>query len=141
MKNPVAVFLVLAGMLVLTTWGGFSNKLLPKASNIEESHNEQAAKFISQNIPADMALIGVAPTPIQVSYYLMQQGVPYNRFYDRSRPEELAAAWVIVVEKSKFPNLEDVLTHQYPQGVDEISSDKVLFMYKRLSIVEVKFQP
>lgn len=140
-SNKITILIILAGMLGITAWAGFSEKLLPKASNIEESHNEQAAKFISQNIPPDMALIGVAPTPIQVSYYMLQQGIPYNRFYDLNRPEDLSAAWVIVVEKSKFPTLDDVLTHQYPQGVDEIQSEKVLFTYKRLSIVAVTFKP
>lgn len=140
-SNPKIKAVFMVAMLTLTAWGGFSNRLLPKASNIEESHNEQAAKFISQNIPPDMALIGVAPTPIQVSYYLMQQGVPYNRFFDRSRPEDLSAAWVIVVEKSKFPTLRDVLLHQYPQGADKILSEKTLFTYKRLGIVEITFEP
>ncbi len=130
----------ITGMLVLTAWGGFSDKLLPKASNIEESHNEQAAKFISQNIPEDMAIIGVSPTPIQVSYYLMQLGIPYNRFYDRGHPQELSSAWVIVVDKSKFPTLTDVLTHQYPAGLDQVSEPEELFTYKRLHILLVSFE-
>jgi hypothetical protein len=103
----------------------------------EDSFNEQAANYITAHIPENTGLVGVSPTTIQVSYYLRKNGIDWDRFYDRDRPQPITHAWVVVVEKSRFPTVEDVLAFQrLDDDLDPISA-KPVFTFKRLTIYDV----
>lgn len=129
-------------VIIAVTWLGYRYfQANPVLQDSEDSFNAMAAGFIADHIPVDMPLLGVSPTTIQVSYYLMMNGISYNRFYDRDRPEPITQAWVIVVNKSKFPAIENVLAFQRVD--DELDADPAasIFSYKRLTIYEVSTKP
>ncbi len=129
-------------LILIFTWVGYRfYQVNPPIQESEDSFNEQAAHFIASHIPEKTGLVGVSPTTIQVSYYLMLDGIKWSRFYDRDRPEPIANAWVIVVNRSKFPSIDDVLTFQRLEDELDSTSAKSVFSYKRLTIYEVSARP
>ncbi len=133
---------ILLILVLIFTWVGYrSYQLNPPVQESEESFNEQAAHFIASHIPEKTGLVGVSPTTIQVSYYLMLDGINWSRFYDRDRPEPIGNAWVVVVNRSKFPSVEHVLTFQ--NLIDDLDPTTAcpIFTYKRLTIYEVAARP
>jgi 4-amino-4-deoxy-L-arabinose transferase-like glycosyltransferase len=129
---------VLFAIILLVTWVGYRIYLQDSPiQDSEDSFNEQAANYITAHIPENTGLVGVSPTTIQVSYYLRKNGIDWDRFYDRDRPQPITHAWVVVVEKSRFPTVEDVLAFQGLDDDLDPTSAKPVFTFKRLTIYDV----
>jgi hypothetical protein len=135
---PARSYPILFVVILLVTWAGYRFYLQhPPIQDSEESFNEQAARYIANRLPEKVGLVGVSPTIIQVSYYLRQNGIPSDLFYDRDRPQPIAHAWVVVVEKSRFPSVEEVLAFQRLEDDLNPATAKPVFSYKRLTIYDV----
>lgn len=121
--------------LVGVTLTGYLVKLTDPSYNLHETgFDYSAAKYIQENLTDQDTILAVAPGSIRVGYYLFQLGVPYSRYYDRARPEDINQAYIIVIEKSKYGTPESIITFHHLEDQLDITQAKLVFKQKRMEV-------
>lgn len=72
---------------------------------------EFAAAFLREHIQPEDTLIAVPPTDIQTAYYLVIDGLPFDRFYQPDHPAQMQNALVLVRTNSKQGTPKSVLQY------------------------------
>jgi 4-amino-4-deoxy-L-arabinose transferase-like glycosyltransferase len=76
-----------------------------------DSPEEFAANYILENIQPDDTIIAVPPTDIQTAYYLVINGVPFDRFFQPDHPADMQNALVLVRTNSKYDTPKSILQY------------------------------
>jgi hypothetical protein len=125
-------------IICLTTVTGYTAFLKdPEFSNPEKYLMKDVADFVTENITTEDTLVAVSPVPVRVGYYLMINGIPYEKFYNRDRKGAIQHAIVMVAENSKFPTLQKVIEFQKLNEKLDINKAVLLQSYKQVLIYSV----
>ncbi len=101
----LTILLVLAALV--NTLGGWRTAIVQE----NDSPEQFAAAYILENIQPDETLIATPPVDIQTAYYLLVQGIPFDRFYQPDHPVEIKKALVLVRTNAKDDTLKSVLDY------------------------------
>jgi len=111
-RRLTEVILSIAVLLALI--GGFTN-IWQETQNEEVLRNrdlpaeEYVAEYLTQHLTLEDTIVAVAPVDMTSAYYLIMNGVPYKRFYQRDHPVQIQNALVILERYSKYNTPESVL--------------------------------
>jgi hypothetical protein len=103
---PTLTILLPLGAL-LSTLSGWRTAIVQE----NDSPEEFAAAYILENIQPDDTIIALPPVDIQTAYYLLVQGIPFDRFFQRDHPSEIKKALVLVRTNAKDDTLKSVLNY------------------------------
>jgi hypothetical protein len=104
--TPTLTVLLALGTLI-NTLGGWRTSIVQE----NDSPEEFAAAYILENIQPDDTIIALPPVDIQTAYYLLIQGIPFDRFFQRDHPSEIKKALVLVRTNAKDDTLKSVLNY------------------------------
>lgn len=102
-----------------------------------DSPEEFVAEFIIANIQPEDTIVALPPVDIQTAYYLLIQGLPFDRFYQRDHPVEIKNALVLVRTNAKDDTLKSVLDHYELTPNFLLGRAKLVYEYGPLQVYSV----
>jgi len=95
------------------------------------------AQFAASILEPEDTLIAVSPISIQVGYYLVQEGVPFSKFFDKVQRGEIKHAIIILSSHSKFPTVQSVVDFQLLQTTLDVTRAELLYEHGYLQVYSV----
>lgn len=137
---PRARDALLSAVIPIVTMGVFINAFFGPRAAIVREHDlpeERAADFLAEHIRPGDVIFAVPPVDIQTAYYLVLQGVPFERFYQRDHPAPVQKALVLVRIYSKYDTPQRVLNAYSLASAFDLSAGKVVYEYGQLRIYSI----
>lgn len=129
---PMLTILLVLGAF-FSTLGGWRTAIVQE----NDSPEQFAAAYILENIQPDDTLIALPPVDIQTAYYLLVQGIPFDRFFQRDHPTEIKKALVLVRTNAKDATLKSVLEYYELTSNFALGRATLVYEYGPLQIYSV----
>lgn len=129
---PSAIILVTAGILVSTVTSARTATVQKR-----DSPEEMAAAYILAHIQPEDTLVAVSPVDIQTAYYLVVNGLSYDRFYQPSRPAKIQNALVLARTNSSDSTYRSVLKYYDLSSSFILRRAKLVYEYGPLQIYSI----
>lgn len=133
-------FALIPALTILLVVGALFSALGGRRASIarqNDSPEEFAAAYIAENIQPEETIVAVPPVDIQTAYYLLAQGIPFDRFYQRDHPAEIKTALVLVRTNAKESTVRDVLAYYGLEADFIIGRAELVYEYGQLQIYSV----
>ena len=135
---------ILNGLVLAVLLMAFANitvKTQNKETRANRAHSSAfyVAEYIATHISEKDTVVAVAPIDIQIAYYLLIEGVPYEVFYQRDYPKEIENAFILVRTKGEYNinTLEKVLDfYQLTDSLD-VDAENLVFDYGPLFVYSI----
>lgn len=124
----------LVGIIALTVWGYAGDLRNPELQVTGKGFDYAAAEYLDANLQPGDKILAVAPGSIRVGYYLLQMDVPYSRFYDRARPEPVQSGYIVILDRSKYPTPEAILTFLHLEDKIDPAAATLVFEQKKMQV-------
>lgn len=102
-----------------------------------DSPEEFAAAYIQEHIQPEDTIVALPPVDIQIAYYLVIHGVPFERFYQPDHPAEIKKALVLVRTNSKDNTPRLVLNYYEMVRSFAIGQAKLVYEYGTLQVYSI----
>jgi uncharacterized membrane protein len=102
-----------------------------------DSPEEFAANYILKNIQPEDTIIALPPVDIQTAYYLVINGIPFDRFYQPDHPVQIKNALVLVRTNTKNNLPKSILDFFDLTPSFALSHAKLVYEYGPLQVYSV----
>ena len=135
---------ILSSLVLLIALVVFTNITIKTQNKQTQANRANASEFymadyIANHILDKDTIVAVAPVDIQIAYYLLIDGVPYEVFYQRDHPAQIENALVLVRTRGEYNinTLQKVLDfYQLTDSLD-VDAGNLVFDYGPLFIYSI----
>ncbi len=128
-------------VIALLAFTNITIKTQNKEMRANRAHSSAfyVADYIATHISEDDTVVAVAPTDIQIAYYLLVEGIPYEVFYQRDHPKKMENAFVLVRTRGEYNinTLEKVLDFYELNDSLDVDAGNLVFDYGPLFVYSI----
>ena len=96
-----------------------------------------AAEYLAEHLSSQDTILSIAPVDMRVAYYLFMDGIPYDVFYQRTRPVKIENALIVLRTNTQYNSPERVLEFYNLTSNLNLQSAELVFQYGALNIFSV----
>ncbi len=131
---------LLSASVLLLTLGVLVNSLFGLRVAIVQERDlpeEHAAAYIAEHLQPGDTLLAVPPVDIQTAYYLVIQGIPFERFYQPGRPAPVQNVLVVLRTNSKKDTPRKVLDFYRLAPEFDLSAGLLVYEYGPVQVYSI----
>jgi hypothetical protein len=130
----LAILLVFLGAFATTLIARQQNPVYHDLDLLPEAY---AADYLAEHLRPEDTIVATGPVDIQTAYYLSQDGIPFDRFYQRNQPVEIRNALVMLRQNSKYKTPESVVNFFNLDQALDLSAARLVFEYANVQIYSI----